>query len=840
MTVLTGICVDAHPTVFLHEGWDLAPAPPGVYDSADAALAAALPWRAALVPGTVADSLGVDLETAFDADAEDWWYRCIFDQPASKGAQRLRFEGLATLAEVWLNRTRLFSSRNMFVPQVCDITNLMRERNELVICFRALKAECALKKPRPRWKTALVAHQNLRWIRATLLGRIPSWTPAIPPVGPWRDIKLETLRLAHLTKLDLQTSARGAEGRISLAAELRALDGCELREAHLSVGEQRFPLAVEREAESFVISGAFTLPGAPLWSPHTHGTPHLLDCILELQSNEGPILIECGRIGFKSIVLDRRDGAVQLIINGQPVFCRGACWTVNDFRSLAGDPDALCRALLLARDAGINMLRVGGTMVYESEAFYNLCDELGILVWQDFMFANMDYPFADEAFHQEVEAETVHHLNRFQRHPCLAVFCGGSEIEQQAAMLGLPATEWTGPFFTEELPRLCAAWHPDIPYFPSTPTGGVLPFHLATGVSHYYGVGAYKRPLEDARRAGVKFTAECLGFSNVPDAGAMERHFGTTLPAPHYPRWKAGVPRDAGAGWDFEDIRDHYLKILTDLDPVELRGHDLERYFALSRAVSGEVMKAVFAEWRRPGSGCGGGLVWFFKDLRPGAGWGLLDSDGTPKAAYWHLKRAWARQALLITDEGLDGLQLHLINETEENLDAMLELDLFQIGRVPVGHAAQPVTIPAFGSHSLQADAVLPYFADLTYAYRFGPPRHDVVVARLSSAKDGRVLGEDFHFPLGLNLPVQESSGISANAEVSTDGTVLLTIQPSTLLQTIALSCEGFLPDSNYFHAAPGQVKRVRFTPLTEGASKFKVHVSALNLRDSITVRTKG
>jgi beta-mannosidase len=839
---LTGIRVDAHGSRLLHEGWSLAPSAPGAFDAPDAAMEAALSWRPALVPGTVADSFDTDLETTFDCDAEDWWYRCAFESPTTSPgeAHRLRFDGLATLAEVWLNGTRLFGSRNMFVPRVCDIPDLLAGRNELVICFRSVKAECAKKKPRPRWKTALVSHQNLRWIRATLLGRIPAWTPAIPPVGPWKNIALETLRLADPTRLDLQTSAKGSEGRISLDADLRLLGGWQAQEAALRVGEQRFPLLLERSAEGLRVSGAFTLPRVPLWSPHTHGAPHLLECAIELRSGDGAVEIACGRIGFKSILLDRRNGAVQLVVNGRSVFCRGACWTANDFRSLAGDPDALRRALTLARDGGVNMLRVGGTMVYESEAFYSLCDELGILVWQDFMFANMDYPFTDEAFHLEVEAEAAHQLNRFQRHPCIAVYCGGSEIEQQAAMLGLPPADWTGPFFTEELPALCAASHPDIPYFPSSPTGGVLPFHLSTGISHYYGVGAYKRPLEDVKRAGVKFTPECLGFSNVPETGMMERLSDGALPAPHHPRWKAGVPRDSGAGWDFEDIRDHYLRLLARLDPVELRSRDLERYYALSRAVSGEVMKTVFSEWRRPGSGCGGGLVWFFKDLRPGAGWGLLDSAGQPKAPYWYLKRAWARQALLMTDEGLEGLQLHLLNETPEDLEATLELDLFQAGKIGVGHAAHAVTIPAFGGRSLQADALLPYFADLTYAYRFGPPRHDAVVARLAAAKGGRVLSEDFHFPLGLSLPLQESTGITATAEALADGVVVLTIQSPVLLQTVSLACDSHLPDDNYFHLAPGRSRRVRFTPAGGSAPRFKVHLAALNLRDSITVRTDG
>src|SRR5207248_8354521 len=110
----------------------------------------------------------------------------------------------------------------------------------------------------------------------------------------------------------------------------------------------------------------------------------------------------------------------------------------------------------------------------------------------------------------------------------------------------------------------------------------------------------------------------------------------------HHPRWKAGVPRDAGAGWDFEDVRDHYLRLLFDLDPPALRSVDHERYLELSRAVSGEVMAEVFGEWRRGRSPCGGALVLWLSDLAPGAGWGLLDHGGDPKVAYHYLRRALA------------------------------------------------------------------------------------------------------------------------------------------------------------------------------------------------------
>jgi beta-mannosidase len=133
------------------------------------------------------------------------------------------------------------------------------------------------------------------------------------------------------------------------------------------------------------------------------------------------------------------------------------------------------------------------------------------------MFAHMDYPADDDAFLANVTAEAREAVNRLETRPSLAVLCGNSEVEQQVAMLGLSRELWRPKLFYETLLDVVGALRPDVPYVPSSPTGGTLPFDVDTGLSHYYGVGAYQRPLEDARRAGVRFTSECLGFSNVPD-----------------------------------------------------------------------------------------------------------------------------------------------------------------------------------------------------------------------------------------------------------------------------------------------------------------------------------
>jgi beta-mannosidase len=822
----------------LTDGWQLAHTPPSACAGPEALIGFPAQWREAQVPGTVASSIHEDINDTGNYDADDWWYRATFARPDGPPGTRyrLRLDGLATIAEVWLNGVRIAESRNMFVGLRVDVTDRLVDVNQIAIVFRSLEREVKVRRARPRWKTALVGEQNLRWFRTTLLGRMPGWTPPITCVGPWQPVVLECFDAIDVESVDVQPFAEGGVARLKVRAEVASLRGA-IEKARIILGERSFDL----ECLPGVVKGDLTIPEATLWYPHTHGTPALAACAIELLVDGAWHRIDCGKVGFKEIALDTAGGAVRYVVNGVPVFARGACWTTTDFLTLRGDAAKLRQALTLARDAGLNMLRVGGTMVYESDAFYALCDELGILVWQDFMFANMDYPVADAGFREEIEREVAYQLGRFSKHACLAAYCGGSEIAQQAAMMGLAREQWLNEFFAERLPQLCARFHAGIPYFPSTPWGGALPMHSATGIAHYYGVGAYRRPLMDVKAAKVKFASECLGFSNVPDAETMALVLdGSTLPPPHHPRWKARVPRDNGSGYDFEDVRDHYLKELFGKDPIALRNQDLERYYAVSRVVTGEVMGRVFSEWRAPASTCGGALVWFYRDLLPGAGWGITDSEGRPKAAYWYLKRAWAPRTIRLTDEGLDGLAIHVINESDEPMDALVELEMFQSGRIPTAAAEATVRVPARGAVTLQGDALLGYFSDATNAYRFGPPKHDVIAVRLKDSTMGIILAEDYFFPAGMDLAAHRHATITSEAAWRADGTVAVTLKSDVFLQSVSISSPGFLPDDDYFHLSPGNEKVIVFTPQKAGLASFKAHFEPLNWPDPITVRAQA
>jgi len=826
----------AHRTVRpLREGWQLARTAPDACADPARLDSLRLDWRRARVPGTVASVLHPDLRSSGPYDRDDWWYRLRFAARERKpGARyRLRFAGLATLAQVWLNGEPIASSRNMYVPCEADVTERLRDENDLAIRFASLEAACAARRPRGRWKSALVARQDLRWFRTTLLGRMPGWTPEVDPVGPWGPVSLDCEDGVHVDRLRVLPGV--VNGVPTLRVECDATPfGAAVEEARVRIDDRTFPLDLER-GERVRARGELAVAGAPLWWPHTHGRPRLAAYSIELRIGGEWRAVDRGRVGFRRLELDSSEGRIEFKVNGTRVFCRGACWTPLDFLALRASPDELRAALEALRDAGANMLRIGGTMAYESDEFYQLCDELGILVWQDFMFANLDYPARDAQFVAEVESEARALLSRLHRHACIAAYCGGSEVAQQAAMLGLPASLWSNEIFTARLPAICAELHPGIAYFPSTPWGGALPFHPASGIAHYYGVGAYRRPLADARLAQVKFATECLAFSNVPEQATMAALPGGPLPAPHHPEWKARQPRDNGAGWDFEDIRDHYLRELFGEDPVALRSRDLARYYALSRVVPGELMRRVFGEWRSGSSACGGGLVWLHRDFVPGAGWGIVDAAGLPKAAYWYLKRAWAPRSIHVTDEGLNGLAIHVVNDGADPLAATVELELWRHDGVATERASHGVLVPARGTVTLNSEAMLGFFADASAAYRFGPARHEAIAARLVDP-EGRVLAEDFHFPEGMGLALRYGVEVRAHAWFNDAGAVEATFAADSFLQSVSVDCEGFLPDDNHFHLAPGREKRMRFRPAPGGAV-FAAQLQALNLAAPVTLR---
>lgn len=768
----------------MESAWELWVSERDVLCGAPDELPAAAHWIAARVPGTVAGTLRA--AGAWDASAptslhdRDVWYRAVLPP----GPPRiLRFEGLATLAEVWLDGVRILEARNMF--RAYEVTLDSSCTGVLHICFRGLGGAVSASSGRGRWRAPMIPEGRLRRFRTTLLGHMPGWCPPIDAVGPYRPVRLldpagppPPCRVVLRAWLDGDCGRawvrvawpRGGDGRLRVAG----------RDASL------------RPAGPGMFEAELACPGVAPWWPATHGEPRLHPASLLWDGVE----VALPPVGFRQVELDRGadGGGFALRVNGEAVFCRGAVWTSADLAGLPDDEAAFLPWLRLARDAGMNMIRVPGTGLYEADAFYAVCDQLGLLVWQDFAFANMDYP-SDPPFLAEVEAEARDFLRRSAGRASLAVLCGGSEVAQQAAMLGLPAVIWrTSPIFDELLPRLCGEERPDVPYLPHTPDGDDLPFRADGAPAHYFGVGGYRRPPEDARLAGVRFASECLALANLPGGAAPD---------------DANVPRDLGASWDFADVRDHYLGSLFGEDPAQLRSDDEVRYRLLSRAISGVLMADVFAQWRRAGSACAGGIVLALQDMAPGAGWGVLDASGQPKPAWHALRQVLAPLQVLVLDEGTNGVQVHLLNERLTPARGILELAWYRDGRLAAAPARQAVEVAPRGALVLPAATVIGGFRDLAHAWRFGSPMAEAVRARLTDA-DGTVLTEHWLFPRRL-LP-RTSLGLCASPGREGDEWVL-DVRTGGMAQGVHVVADGWRGETEWVHLAPGDGRRLRLVP---------------------------
>jgi beta-mannosidase len=801
-------------------------------DPAAAATPADLPgtlaWRPAVVPGTVAGAIRASGNWdggPLPLDDGEFWFRTEFP---GTGRDTLRLDGLATIAEVWVNGERLLVSETMFLAHRLELATL--PQNTLHICFRSLSRWLSAKRGRARWRPRMIQPPSLRFARTTLLGRMPGWCPVIHPVGPWRPIMVEAVLPGRprLAALELRTEVEGNDGlaRISLT-----FDQDTEAAVSLHVGDVAAPLD---RTGARTRQGTLRLPDVGRWWPHTHGEPHLYPTRLRIGDDDVPL----APLGFRTLAIDTgADGkGFALRVNGQNVFCRGACWTTPDLLSLPGGRAGYLPLLTAARDAGMNMIRVPGTMVYETDAFFELCDALGLMVWQDVMLANFDYPMKDEGFRAALAAELAQFLARTQARASLGVLCGGSEVMQQAAMFGQPRAVWQDGPHTTLIPEIAARLRPDVPYVANSPCGGDWPFVANEGVTHYYGVGCYQLPLTDARRAGVRFTSECLGFANVPCA----RTVAEALPVSSTtdPRWKEGTPHDMGVAWDFEDIRDHYLREVFGVDPTALRYEDFERYLDASRAVGCAVMEGVFAEWRRVGSICAGGLVYQLSDIRPGAGWGVIDSLGRPKPAWHALRRAFRPRQLIITDEGLNGLHLHVLNESDRPLRAHLTLVCLRDGRTPIREAWREVEVAPRGAEMIAGSALLPEFFDMAYAYRFGPPFHSVTAVWLADADSGDLIADAYHFTR-KQLPPREALGLQAELARDDEGW-WLRLGTQALARYVHVEDENYRAEEDWFHLPPGLERRVRLIPFSDGAPAPEGEVRALNLAGAVSYRSSA
>ncbi len=773
----------------------------------------------------------------FDIDAYDWWFSA--DVAPCIDAQHLVSNGLSVGAEVFIDGVLVHRSVSSWLPVSILIPALTKR---IDICFRSMAQLCSDSKEldrshRARWKTRLVAEQRLRLFRTPLVGRMPGWNLRTPIVGSHGQLRVIGVLPPTVEQLSARLRPDGS-GEVVICVVVHTDEPVSVR-----VGEQVQPmLAVEPSADGLRrFEATITAPEAPLWWPHTHGTPSTLPMSITVGSMEHRL----PDVAFREVSLQH--GVVggpgaSISVNGVKIFARGVNWIPVDMHDPFVVDERVAGALDALVDAGMNMIRVAGTTVYADPQFYELCTRRGIMVWQDLMFANLDVPLAIPGMAEAITAEVHMVASRIASHGSVVVLCGGSEVEQQAAMSGASPEVVASTLGRSVLQDLCRQAMAHVDYVTSSPTSapgeGGAPHHHTSGFSHYFGVGAYGRGIDDARRSGVGFTTECLAYAHIPSKDAVDRQMGDEGAAVHHPRWKQGVPRDRGAGWDFDDVRDAAVSEMFGVDPTALRWTDPHRYLDVSRAALAEVYDATFSEWRRVGSTCSGALVWTGRDLFPGAGWGITEHDGAPKSAWYGMARRCAPVMVALTDEGLNGVACHLVNDTAIEVSGELTVGLFN-GSTIVSQVSLPVVVPSRSAQARWVGELIGKYIDINGAYQFGAPSCDLIRTRFTTTPGNRAVGivSDAHlWPAGRPINSNRNDSVSVEMVENDSEGIVVRVASTTGCFGIHFDADGWRSSDDWFHLAPTDDRLITLRRASKTATS-RIVVRSLSAPSSVALR---
>lgn len=648
-------------------------------------------WLTAHVPGCVHSDLirAEKIDHPFYGTAEAdcqwiekkaWVYETMpFKVPSdvfSKSHIVLRFNGLDTYARVQLNDKELLVANNAHRSWEVDVKSLLKpEGNVLRIVFdsaveRAMEALQLLPYPIPGDSVRAVVRKpqfHFGW----------DWGPRLVTCGITKPIEWIAYDEARMTDVYFkQLSVDDSKAELLLHATVEATKPTKLQlrvtlKNFMGSWSEEIPLDAPGQSEvSIPISIAYPM----LWWCNGQGNPSLYAFDVELLHDEIPLQRKQELIGLRDIrLITERDSIGESFyfqLNGQPVFMKGANYI--PLRYFPGEAtEADYRELIQqCKDAHINMLRVWGGGVYEEEIFYDLCDQNGILIWHDFMFACSMYP-GDEAFLQNVMAEAVEQVKRLRNHPCIALWCGNNENSEGWERWGWKSglsqdqisalQEGYDKVFKEVLPAVVTQ-HSSTDYWESSPRLGRGDARsISEGDSHYWGVWHDEEPFEVLQTKVPRFMSE-FGMQSYPSQEVLmemleEDEFGMT---------DEGIAQHQKHSRGFA-LMEKYMN--NWYNPVSTEDYSL--YGEMTQAVQAEGMMMGIEAQRRAMPGCMGTLFWQLNDVWPSFSWSCMDYKSNPKLLYEALKTVYAPQLISCTMNG-DELQIWWISDTRIDNDAMV------------------------------------------------------------------------------------------------------------------------------------------------------------------------
>ncbi len=684
-----GAAARAFDPVSADDGWIEIAAPGDVYLAL---------WAAGRIPDPFGDR--AEPACAWVKDRE-WWWRTDFDPPDIANDQRLilDFEGLDTYAAIWLNGELIGRSNNMFRAAKFDITRCVRRgKNRLAVSFSPTSS-MVTDRTMPLWPIIgdPIKQTKRNFIRKAQFGWGWDWGPCLPTVGIWKPVslRLETSAVLQTVKFTtLELSAAHDRARISVELEVEEFGDQETLSAQITL----IGPAGERPIDGTVVvrngRGRLeaTVENPKLWRTRELGEPDRYALKVVLNSRDRTLDRRELMVGIRTIALDQspdsdEPGATffRFVLNGVPIFARGVCWIPASSFVAAVDEAHYRRLLEAAVEANMNMIRIWGGGVYEHDAFYDLCDELGLLVWQDFMFACAPYPDHDPSFVDNVAAEVAYQIDRLRNHPSLALWCGNNEAQVvQGFMNALNKRNDPLPgdlFYNKRMPEAVAKLDPTTPYWPGSPFGGPNANSMIAGDVHDWTVWHGMPPVPVDRPVGkFDLSPESVAYTRyAEDTARFISEYGIQA-SPVMTTLTRCLPEDQrclGSPGLLNRIKDRPKnKIDAMLVTVTGMPKTLEQYVDYTQITQAEGLKFGVEHFRRRKPHCSGSLIWQFNDCWPGVSWSLIDYYGFAKASYFYVRRAYApvMASFKVTDDG--SVELWVVNDSLNSLDAELEVAL--------------------------------------------------------------------------------------------------------------------------------------------------------------------
>ena len=701
-------------------------------------------WYTATVPGCIHTDLmdnGIIKDPYYRlneskvqwVDKEDWVYKSIFtlkDKEYKKQHHEIKFEGLDTYASVYLNDSLILQSNNMHRTYIINVKPFLNKgENSLKIIL-----ESPIRKGLELYNsinyTIPVSANDQAEVgnvdggkRVSVFTRKAGyhygwdWGPRLVTSGIWRPVTLCSWDDFRIKDFNI---SYGFDGPTFIKTDVLIESSIENKNATLLITINDSVVVSSKvrltKGEQNAIHH-FTLNSPKLWWPNGMGKQNLYDFKAEIRLNNR-IRFSEQKLGFKAIYLEEKDSSQSpnffFNVNGYPTFAKGVNYIPQDIFLNRVKSSNYKNLLIAAADANMNMVRVWGGGVYEDDRFYELCDSLGLMVWQDFMFACAMYP-GDSAFLENVRLEAIDNYNRLKKHTSLVLWCGNNEnlaawkrwgwestaVKDQTQKVADKIWRHYDTLFHHILPKVVYDNHPEHgfgrnnnwpDYWSSSPSAKEgIPESYKIGDTHYWGVWWGKEPFENYNTKISSFMSE-YGFQSFPEYSTFKQ-FAKQKDEDMYSEVMKYHQRSSIGNATIEEYMAREFK----------NPKDFESLLYLSQLLQADGIQTAIEAHRRNKATCMGSLYWQLNDCWPGASWSSIDYYGKWKALHYKVRDAF--KPVIVSHEFLDSnLNVIVVSDIKESLECEVEIKLLNFNsEIPIKKWNQQLKIKPFESLTVKS-----------------------------------------------------------------------------------------------------------------------------------------